>query len=77
MKSKTISISKFKPRVLEILREVEQFRHEVVVTDRGKPIVKILPYTAPPSKALKMLQGSVVKYTDPTEPVDVSWNAIL
>lgn len=76
MKSKTISKSKFKPRVLEILREVEQFRHEVIVTDRGKPVVKILPYTAPPSKTLNTLQGSVVKYTDPTEPIDVSWNAL-
>jgi len=75
MKSITISKSKLKPKILQILRDVEEFRQEVVVTDRGQPVAKILPITEEPDEALKKLSGSVVEYTDPTEPVEVDWNA--
>jgi prevent-host-death family protein len=72
----TISKSKLKPRLLEILREVERSRKELVITDHGKPVLKILPYSPKPSDILKTLRGSVVEYTDPTEPVESSWNAL-
>ncbi len=76
MKSVTISKSKLKPRVLEILREVQESRKEVIVTDRGRPVVRILPFTDTPNEILKRLKGSVVEYTNPTEPVEVDWKAI-
>ena len=72
----TISKSKLKPRLLEILREVERSRKEMVITDHGRPVLKILPYSAKPSETLKTLRGSVVEYMDPTEPVESSWNAL-
>ncbi len=71
-----ISKSKFKPRVLEFLREVERSRKELVITDRGKPVLKISPYTPTPSDVLKILRGSVRKYKDPMKPVETSWNAL-
>jgi len=76
MKSVTISKSKLKSRVLEILREVQTSRKEVIVTDRGRPVVKILPFTDTPNEILKNLKGSVLEYTHPTEPVEVDWDAI-
>jgi len=76
MNQLTISKSKLKPRLLEILREVERSRKELVITDHGRPVLKILPYSPKPSETLKTLRGSVVKYTDPTEPVESSWNAL-
>ena len=76
MKSVTISKSKLKPKVLEILREVEESRKEVIVTDRGRPVVKILPFVDKPNEILKNLKGSVLEYTNPTEPIEVDWNAI-
>lgn len=76
MAQDTISKSKFKPRVLEILREVEQSRKELIITDRGKPVLKIVPFTEKPSEILKTLRGTVTQYKDPTKPVDSSWNAL-
>ena len=67
---KEISKSKFKHRVLEILREVERSRKELIITDRGKPVLKILPFTPKPSEVLKTLRGSVIRYKDPTEPIE-------
>jgi len=76
MNQMTISKSKLKPRILEILRDVERTSKELIITDHGRPVLKILPYSPKPSEVLKALRGSVVKYTDPTGPIEVSWNAL-
>ncbi|HWP91247.1 MAG TPA: type II toxin-antitoxin system prevent-host-death family antitoxin [Thermodesulfobacteriota bacterium] len=75
--SKSVSKSKFKPRALEYFREVEKTGKELIITDRGKPVLKIVPYSADPEASLKSLRGSVLKYKDPTEPVGVEdWDAL-
>jgi prevent-host-death family protein len=72
---KTVSKSQFKPRVLEYLREVETSGEPLVVTDRGRPVVRIEPYRAG-DDILELLRGCVVRYDDPTEPVAVDeWEA--
>lgn len=39
----TISKGKLKARMLEIFREVEESGQELIVTDHGKPVLKIVP----------------------------------
>lgn len=70
-----ISKSRFKARALEHLREVERSRRELVITDRGRPVVKVVPYSEDPEALLRSLRGSVKKLVDPLEPVDVEWEA--
>ena len=65
-----VSKSKLKPRVLEYLREVEQSHREIVITDRGRPVAKIVPYVSPGEDPLAELRGSVLRYDRPTEPLD-------
>ncbi len=72
----SISKSQFKPRALELMREVEKTGKELTITDRGRPVLKIVPYSQKPSEILRNLQGTVLKYDDPTEPVDIDWSAI-
>ena len=75
--SRMVSKSRFKPRALNYFREVEQSGKEVIITDRGKPVLKLVPYTEKPDAWLKPLRGSVKKYIKPTEPVDVEhWEAL-
>ena len=72
-----ISKSKFKPRALHYFREVERTGRELIICDRGKPVLKIVPYTEDPAEALKALRNTVIKYTDPTEPVGLEdWDAL-
>ena len=72
-----ISKSKFKPRALEYFREVERTGKELIISDRGKPVLKIVPYSENPLESLKMLRNSVIKYVDPTEPVGIEdWEAL-
>ena len=72
-----VSKSQFKPRALQYFREVERTGKGLIITDHGKPVLKILPYSKKPAEALKVLRNSVIKYENPTEPVAVDdWEAL-
>ncbi|MBA4392092.1 MAG: prevent-host-death protein [Desulfobacca sp.] len=64
-----VSKSKFKPQALEYFRQVEESGESLIITDRGKPVLKILPYSKHPLKGLMALRDSVVKYEKPFDPV--------
>ena len=73
----TVSKSGFKSRALEYFRQIEKSRKPLIITDRGKPVLKVVPYSEDPDEILRELRGSVVKYKDPTKPVDESdWEAL-
>ncbi len=73
----TVSKSKLKARALQYFRQVEQTGHELVITDRGKPVLKIVPYQADPNETLRILKGSILRYDDPTEPVALEdWESL-
>ncbi len=67
--ARTVSKSKLKARALEYFREVERTGREIIITDRGKAVLKIVPYREDPAESLKILRDTVVKYEGPTEPV--------
>lgn len=74
---RAVSKSKFKPKALEYFRQVEETGRELVITDRGQPVLKIVPFALDPDQALRSLRGSVLRYDDPTEPVGVEeWEAL-
>jgi prevent-host-death family protein len=75
--NETISKSRFKARALEYFREVERSGRELVITDRGRPVVKLVPYRSEPGRALLALRESVVRYDAPTEPVgEEDWESL-
>ncbi len=72
-----VAKSKFKPHALQYFREVERTGKALIITDHGKPVLKIVPYSEKPSEVLKMLRNSVIKYENPTEPVGLSdWESL-
>lgn len=76
MAEQAVSKSRFKARALEHLRRVEETGKELVITDRGTPVVKVVPYERDPAARLKALRGSVRRYVDPTKPVaEKDWKA--
>jgi prevent-host-death family protein len=64
-----ISKSRFKARALELFRQVEQTGQPIVITDRGVPVLKLIPYREDPRAALQALRDTVVRYQGPTRPV--------
>lgn len=72
-----VSKSAFKAKALEYFREVESTGKELVITDHGKPVLKIVPYAYDPAEALRTLRGSVIRYVDPLEPVGLEdWESL-
>jgi prevent-host-death family protein len=75
--SKTISKSGFKPHALEYFRQVEETGEEIVITNHGKPVLKVVPYRKDTSEDLKSLRNSVLKYEKPFDPVDTEeWEVL-
>ena len=75
--SATISKTQFKARALEYFRQVERTRQELVITDRGRPVVKLVPFTGEAGDALLTLRDSVARYDAPFEPVgEGDWEAL-
>jgi len=72
-----VSKSQFKPKSLEYFRQVQETGEPIIITDHGKPVLKIVPYMAAPDDLLQALRGSVTKYEDPLEPVGLEdWEAL-
>ena len=70
MKETKVSKSRFKAKALELFRQVELSGHAIVITDRGVPVLRLVPYQEDLETVLAPLRGSVVEYIDPFEPVD-------
>ena len=72
-----VSKSRFKARALDFFRQVEQTWSELIITDRGRPVLRLLPYRTDPQAQLKELRGTVARFDDPTEPVAADeWEAL-
>ena len=72
-----VSKSQFKPRALQYVREVQEKGVELIITDHGKPVIKIIPYSKNPQEVLDRLQNTVLKYENPTEPVGLEeWEVL-
>jgi prevent-host-death family protein len=72
-----VAKSKFKPRALHYFRQVERTGKPLIITDRGKAVLEIVPYSENPNENLKMLRNTVVRYDNPTEPVGLDdWETL-
>jgi len=73
----SVSKSKFKARALHYFREVEKTGRPIIVTDRGRPVAKVVPHSENPEELLKDLRHTVVQYSGPLEPVGIGdWEAL-
>lgn len=74
---KKISKSKIKPNLLKVFRDIEKTGEEIIVTDQGKPVLKITRYSENAEDRLSLLRDTVLKYNDPTAPVGLDdWEAM-
>lgn len=65
---KTIPTTEFKTRCLALLREVAENHETLIVTKHGKPVARVLPYSAPSD--VNPLKDSVLFETDLVSPID-------
>ncbi len=75
MHGNQVSKTEFKAKALEFFRQVEASGESVIVTDHGKPALEVRRFRSTDRNPLEVLRGTVVRYDNPTEPVDVEWEA--
>jgi antitoxin (DNA-binding transcriptional repressor) of toxin-antitoxin stability system len=73
---KRVSKARFKAAALEYLRDVEASGEALVITDRGRPVLRVAPIE-PATATLARLRGCVLRYDLPAEPVSAeAWEAL-
>ncbi len=74
----TISKSKLKARMLEIFRQIEESGDELIVTDHGRPVLKIIPIKkrATVEEVFGDLQGKVQYFEDINTPTLSEWDDV-
>ncbi len=72
----TISKSKLKARMLEVFRELEASGKELIVTDRDRPVLKIIPIKSKATVAdlFGDIQGRVIYQEDINAPTLAEWD---
>ena len=73
MRSKIIPAGVFKAKCLALLDEVSSRGETLIVTKRGKPVAKLVPFDE--TGASRDLIGSVVAEGDLLSPIGESWDA--
>lgn len=64
---RTINASEFKAKCLELMDEVAESGGEIVITKRGRPVSRLIPYRE------RTLGRDFVIHGDIVEPMPVEW----
>jgi len=75
---KTMPAAEFKARCLKIMDEVQATREPVVITKRGKPIIKLVPVKKSSTRLFGALAGEVKIVGDIESPIILrkSWDML-
>lgn len=74
----SISKSKLKAHMLRIFREIEESGEELIITDRGRPVLTIKPIKKKRNvrDVFADLQGRATFLEDPTVPTTDEWDSV-
>ena len=73
---KKVPAGAFKARCLTIMKEVQSTGEPVVVTKRGKPVVKVMPIAAETNSLFGFMKEKVTIVGDIESPIPVEWEAM-
>ena len=74
-KSSSVPASQFKARCLKLMDEVRDRHCEIVITKRGKPVAKLVPFEDKRPDIFGYAKGSVVILGDIVGPTGEIWDA--
>jgi prevent-host-death family protein len=73
--SQSVPAAAFKAKCLELMERVRESGMEYVVTKHGRPVAKLVPYTASRRQPVfGSMKGTVLEYERPFDPIDGEWN---
>ena len=73
---RTIKVSEFKTKCLKLIDGVANSGDEIIISKRGEPIARLVPYRKRPKSLFGIDKGSMRILGDIVEPIDVEWEAM-
>ena len=73
--ARAVTASDFKARCLQLMDEVNDSGEEIVITKRGRPVSRLVPYRERPATLLGLFAGEMKILGDIISPIDVEWEA--
>jgi prevent-host-death family protein len=71
-----ISAAEFKARCLKLMDTVAESHEPLVITKRGKPLVKLVPIVEDAPKSMfGYMKGTLTIHGDIMAPIDEAWSA--
>ena len=70
---RTIKASEFKAKCLQLMDEVATSGQEIVVTKRGRPVSRVIPYREESTLTFGGDKGIFEIYGDIVEPMPAEW----
>ena len=71
----SVAAAEFKARCLELMDRVRETGTELVITKRGQPVAKLVPFKAGKKSGIwGSMKGTVLKYERPFDPIDGDWD---
>ncbi len=74
-RARTVGATEFKARCLELMDRVAATGNPVVVTKRGRPVVRVVPAQQRPRSIVGALKGQARIRGDIVSPLDIAWDA--
>lgn len=69
----TMSATDFRARCLGLIDEVAETGREIVITKRGKPVARLVPYRRKPKSLFGMGRGRMEILGDIVSPMPEEW----
>ena len=69
-----ISAGQFKAQCLKLMDEVKTRHEEVVITKRGKPVARLVPYEKTPVPIHGFMKNTVMFIGDIVSPTGEKWD---
>jgi len=71
----SVGAAEFKARCLELMDHVRETGTELLITKRGRPVAKLVPFKAGKKSGIwGSMKGTVLKYERPFDPIDGDWD---
>jgi prevent-host-death family protein len=65
----------FKAECLRLMDEVQRRRTPIIITKRGKPVAKLVPFEEKPIDLFGYMAGTATIHGDIVGPLDIEWGA--
>ncbi|AIL13925.1 prevent-host-death protein (plasmid) [Candidatus Paracaedimonas acanthamoebae] len=72
-----IGAGEFKAKCLKLMDLTEQKHETIIITKRGVPVAKLVPYTETPSSLFGFMKQSLKVKGDIISPIEEKWDAAL